>query len=58
MSDSPHDQDEGTVHLRRRTDGERLEWLLTEVALLMSNVGQLQRQVEGLKVRVKDLEDQ
>ena len=45
------------IPLRRRTDGERLDYLLNEVALLVANYGQMQRKVERLEQRVKHLEE-
>jgi hypothetical protein len=57
MSDGLHHHDlTYPVPLRRRTDGERLDFVLREVALLVANVGTLQRKVEAQEERIKHLE--
>jgi hypothetical protein len=49
-------EEPGTIPLRRRTDGQKLEYLLNEVALLVANYGELQREVVRLKERIEHLE--
>jgi hypothetical protein len=45
-----------TVHLIRRTLPEQVEYLITQVAILVARVGTLEREVETLRARLVAVE--